>query len=826
MNFKVMGAIALTLIICCPLALGYAFAFDEEEVKGWETTTQAPISDLLLNAETEYSIDSYSYQNNASVWQSRYFSSVGNETRTYPVEWNNTSSTYTGQPLVEEVSGTASLNSPTVTRLIQSSLPSTGISIGYNASGTDISIPTGSSAGYFTIAFTDSDNRSNYYNHGSHSFIIDGVRVTEPLSIYEITFYAADNGLYIASATADSSLGGSEDLSLILGKTCSYYLLQTENNAGSTITLTNGSLTQINTKTEITKNDGSGKFLSSTAWTGTLTSPIISVVKADGTIAKGFLTQEKTITNETTSTEVEGYVLTKELYTWGWDEYSRSGLTLDYAAPDNTTKIEAAFNNSPLSTQLFGAEIGIYDMDTKELTKTFVGGVNNVNLKLIEINGYNFLEVEAIGYTNEGDTNTVKSGDILGYWISYGAGQEIGVTYTILNTSEYTYDAPYSGAAAINVSGSNVIVSGGDSTLSFTDVQSFYIASTNEAITSLEVDTYANSTSVYAQAAYGWKLPAAESGSSVSASYWSNLQKNIEIILMADFTQAASRTIAITPTNTLSVPDDLLQIAYNSGSVAINGTDLGKYSKLQLTISGTGWTVYGLTDWPAITGTAVTYNQISGTWTNPLSSFVYLYIANVIEGTGTGAIPDVSFRIDKTSIVAGTFPSTKDLTYNPTEKFPGSYTIEVNSVGVYGDSFVFAGETFELDDNYQFTLNGRLISLRGALLTSWKQDGADSYTNAINGVAINNSEGPAVLTFNGEWSLTATQYKLETVTETVTHWKSGEFAFDKSDFGICALIVAFLTFLYFGASRPFNGTKIAFLGMVCAITAGVIISIV
>lgn len=822
MNIKKMGAIALTLIICCPLALGYAMAFDNEEVNGWETTSQASISDLLLNAESEYTLDSNSPQNNASIWQSRHYTATGDEIRTYAVDWNRTGTTNTSQPIVEELNGTVALNRENTTNI--TNVPSAGMTIGYGASDLGYTLPTGTDVGYITLTFSDASQRANYFNHGQHSFIIDGATITEPLSIYSLTFVDTGNGLYIADATEDTSLGGSEDLTLILGKTCTHYVCSVTVNTGGTISIVKGNLTQIGNGSTVTFSDGSGTGQLSTAWTGTLTAPLITAVGADGTVHKSLLTQSKTIVQESTKEETSTYSLSgSELF--GWDPYNRSGQTVAYTIPDNTQQAQLTFTQVYESTQTWGHRVMLMDTDTMSGTSTTVGGVNNVTLQLTELNGYPFLEVVSIGYTASGTTNTLKSGDILGFWISYGSGQTVSMNATIDTTSEYTYNAPYTGNAAISVSGSNVILTGTAGTLSYTDVQTVYFGSMNSAITDVEVDYYGNSTSTYANTAYGWKLPTAQEGSSLTASWWANLQKNTEVNLMVDFSGASTRTIALASSSDFSIPSETLQIGYSNEQMTVNGTLLGAYTKAAVVLTGSGWTVNGIQEWPAMTADATTYNSMSGTWNAQLSSFYYVYMANVISGTGTGAIPDVSFRVDRCSIVAGTFPSTKDLTFDPSAKFPGSYTVYINSVGVYGDSFDFAGQHFELNDNYQFTLDGRLTSLRGASLTSWKHADEESYTNSINGITLGTSKEPATITFSGEWSLTATQYKMEDVTRTVSHWKSGTFAFDETDYGICALIVAFFVFIVLGAMRPLNGPKIAFLALVCAVTTGVILSI-
>jgi hypothetical protein len=98
-SVKALGAIALTLVICVPIGLGYLLAVDEETVDGWQTTDQYNISDVLLNSTTDY-YNSYSGPgNNSTLIQSIYYPSGGaTETQQVAPAYVKIGTTYSSLP--------------------------------------------------------------------------------------------------------------------------------------------------------------------------------------------------------------------------------------------------------------------------------------------------------------------------------------------------------------------------------------------------------------------------------------------------------------------------------------------------------------------------------------------------------------------------------------------------------------------------------------------------------------------------------------------------------------------------------------------------------
>lgn len=91
---KAIAAIALTLVVACPIALGYVLSINEEETTAWETTEQYNISDYLLNSSTPY-YQIYTGPNNNEVVNAAYVS---------------TGSTVTSNPIYQAVTKSITIN--------------------------------------------------------------------------------------------------------------------------------------------------------------------------------------------------------------------------------------------------------------------------------------------------------------------------------------------------------------------------------------------------------------------------------------------------------------------------------------------------------------------------------------------------------------------------------------------------------------------------------------------------------------------------------------------------------------------------------------------
>ena len=64
---KALAAIALTLIVCAPIAIGYAMASEDEEVTNWQSSENIKVNDLLLNSTQPIYTDYSGSLNNADL---------------------------------------------------------------------------------------------------------------------------------------------------------------------------------------------------------------------------------------------------------------------------------------------------------------------------------------------------------------------------------------------------------------------------------------------------------------------------------------------------------------------------------------------------------------------------------------------------------------------------------------------------------------------------------------------------------------------------------------------------------------------------------------
>ena len=64
---KALAAIALTLIVCAPIAIGYAMASEDEEVTNWQSSDNIKVNDLLLNSTQPIYTDYSGSLNNADL---------------------------------------------------------------------------------------------------------------------------------------------------------------------------------------------------------------------------------------------------------------------------------------------------------------------------------------------------------------------------------------------------------------------------------------------------------------------------------------------------------------------------------------------------------------------------------------------------------------------------------------------------------------------------------------------------------------------------------------------------------------------------------------
>ena len=307
--------------------------------------------------------------------------------------------------------------------------------------------------------------------------------------------------------------------------------------------------------------------------------------------------------------------------------------------------------------------------------------------------------------------------------------------------------------------------------------------------------TYSIPGTTYAEPSYGWNVG--------TGAKWTNGFVNNYVRFM--ITLEDGEDCSLTPNFTDGSTGTPATLSNTSGITSVNGTTLGAYEYVMVELRPEGTTVTGLQGgWPAMGAQPTRYNSI--TVDNASSG----RIATVVIAASSEA---VEFRVDSAGILAGSFPSTLNYTLDMANLFPDkSYKLKLNSIGIYGDSITIAGETFPVT-NGRISVDGSTVSLKGATISSvWNGTG---YDVAINSHAIGTVAAPSSLTFNGEWSLTLTTDILKQTTNTRTDWAPGQFAFDKTDFAACGLLVAGALLVGLGMYGQRSGIKMGVLLLIC-----------
>jgi hypothetical protein len=135
-SVKALGAIALTLVICVPIGLGYLLAVDEEMEEGWQTSDQYNISDMLLNSTTDYYMTYTGPGNNSTLIQSIYYPSGGvTETQQVAPSYVKVGTTYTSLPTYSTATSSYTMTAGSSTSYdLDGSL--SPVSVGYNYDAT------------------------------------------------------------------------------------------------------------------------------------------------------------------------------------------------------------------------------------------------------------------------------------------------------------------------------------------------------------------------------------------------------------------------------------------------------------------------------------------------------------------------------------------------------------------------------------------------------------------------------------------------------------------------------------------------------------------
>ena len=334
-------------------------------------------------------------------------------------------------------------------------------------------------------------------------------------------------------------------------------------------------------------------------------------------------------------------------------------------------------------------------------------------------------------------------------------------------------------------------ITANNETTTYSSVASVSVASYSTNGTVTYSATFPDGT--FASPAYGWKMP-------VDTVRWYNNFENESVRMMLKLEMGDSLTFYIPGTSGNYV------VERASGDVTLEDLTLGAYTYLMLDIGMEKITLSGLSGWPALSqDPEIVLNTVTVDYTIAAAT-PFEYVQIYVDGT-----PDL--RVDRASVAMGTFPSTKNFNLDLDGLFPGkSFTLKFNSIGVYGDYLVYGNDTYVVN-NGKITVNDRAVSLKGATFSA--HENAGEYTLYINGMETGTLPSAPILTFGGEWSLTVTSTLQEQKTEQRAQWAAGQFAFDKTDFAACGLLVAGACLVGLGMYGQRSGIKMGVLLLIC-----------
>lgn len=225
--------------------------------------------------------------------------------------------------------------------------------------------------------------------------------------------------------------------------------------------------------------------------------------------------------------------------------------------------------------------------------------------------------------------------------------------------------------------------------------------------------------------------------------------------------------------------------------------------------------------WPTTIGEANYYQKYEYDRTFTQSSSnpeIYLdririgYDNNVVNRTPT-------IRMDAGMYAGMEFPVISNNTYDPVA-FKTNPSTTIKDISRYGNSIIFAGNTYTVDSSGNITLGIHKVSLNGIVLDSVPVAGG--YDNRINGTTISTTAQPSTIRFSGQWVANISTDSQSTNTYQTTVWHAGEFAWDGMDqnFLIVGLITSLGVFIGLGIyARKSNSKGVIPLMIVCGSAA-------
>lgn len=821
------AAIALTLIIACPIMLGYGLASETHEVERDVTSPGGSLSEAILNSQTPYFLDYAGPNNNNLLIREISAEGSGWEGTIISPDFVSVSETVTTEPIYNTGAGEMALGEVTDATYSggtgqQAYVPAS--SPVHTHYGYDVPVTTtyavATDGSYFgsTYTYIEAQPYMDFQISGSYSVIVGSY------GGYQQTISSTGALKIIRTATA-SQTAGLYNLIAVLSDDAQYsgnYVMITHNGLGLDLYTS-----QLDT---VPHTDG---------YEATVPSGTPGVLVIDGTYHP--------LDNETSDTKIV------------YDAPDLVWMTSTGDAIDSGVNVKLAVGRGQqilLATAAAGFGAGSVPAGTTQLPSFDYGFLytTGVTATLQTASGSVQITPQAAGgFTalRDGDSWKLVLSDSTvidsPYFVVYLSTGTLHLAYrdvAALTNDHGIWTADMNGEGVVRISETG----GTDSYHAYAAIYRItWSYGTVSIVADSGVDTYSSVSSIalalsrantsidytyqlditsYANVAYGWTIPA---GTGIYQTEWMNGYANGYLRIMAEVGPGQDLYIyAERPTGDTSTP--IARVMNTAGTmgaevaVTMNGetssmaATVGSYTYCMIELDGIEHTVTvtGLIDgWPAMGTVPVKFNSISGTsdilGTEAGGTFTHIYLANI----GT----PVKLRVDAASIVGGYFPSTKDCSLDVFALYPGDdrQTVAVDSVGVFGDSLSIGGRAYTIDTGRLYYGDVDLGPLRTLVIDMTRNGG--SYNITV-GEESYEATTPAIV-FGGEWSLTL--HRSVTVTEmaTATSWVPGEFALDTDGFVLVMIMAAVGAFVALGMTGARSGAKVGLLALICGSAAAV-----
>lgn len=349
-----------------------------------------------------------------------------------------------------------------------------------------------------------------------------------------------------------------------------------------------------------------------------------------------------------------------------------------------------------------------------------------------------------------------------------------------------------------------------------TDVNLDNVTSISRVVLGPSVQFYANTpTGQYADPADGWRFPAT-TGTARSGGVWSAGTPCSDVTMLISpsvMLGNASLTLSIRSTIGSSSVADVLTISASGAN--INGSPFAWPARITagmpfiVNFSENQIKITIIDSWPSMGSDPVSYGSITLDRSSP---GVIFGIAAEVQDYNL-SMDRWTFRVDSASILAGRYPATKDATLDLTEILGESATsVKITSIGVYGDSITIAGVHYPVTDG-TITVGDSVYRLLNMVIGITPGDGA--YILTINGDQIGSSATYPTISFDGVWSLALRGWSMEQFTTSDLEWVPGKYGLDDKSASLVGVMAAVGVFIALALCRPFSGSKIIMLAIVC-----------